>query len=92
MKLNVKAFALAAGILWAIGAFLLALMALWLDWGTEFVDLIGSGYVGYEASVVGAFTGAVWGFVDAAVGCAIFAWLYNLLVDKSKCTVDKKKK
>jgi hypothetical protein len=91
MKLNVKAFALAGGTLWAAAAFLLALTALWFDWGTEFVDLIGTIYIGYEATVVGALVGAIWGFVDVGIACVVFAWLYNLTIEKCGC-VDKKKK
>jgi len=79
MQLNIKAFALACGILWAVGAFILALLAM-NGYAQPFVSLIGSGYLGYEASLQGALIGAVWGFVDAFIGGWIFAWLYNKLV------------
>jgi hypothetical protein len=31
---------------------------------------------------VGSLIGMVWGFIDAGIGGAVFAWLYNLLADK----------
>jgi hypothetical protein len=33
---------------------------------------------------VGSLVGMVWGLVDAGIGGAIFAWLYNLM--SKKCT------
>lgn len=78
MKLNVKAFALACGILWAVCAFILGLLAM-NGYAEAFVTLIGSGYLGYEASMPGALIGAAWGFFDAFIGGWVFAWLYNKL-------------
>jgi hypothetical protein len=31
---------------------------------------------------VGSLIGMVWGLIDAGIGGAIFAWLYNLLSEK----------
>lgn len=81
--LNIKAFSFAGAILWSAVAFILALTASAFDWGTAFVDLFSSIYIGYEPGFVGGIVGAVWGFVDALIGCALFAWLYNMIVAKS---------
>lgn len=81
MKLNVKAFALACGIIWAFGVFFLTwwLIALEGTPGTCFLNRV---YKGYTMTPVGSLIGAVWGFFDAGIGGAVFAWLYNLLVGK----------
>ncbi|MBZ0166815.1 MAG: bacteriophage holin [Candidatus Omnitrophica bacterium] len=79
MKLNVKAFALAIGIVWAGGCLFMGLTATVCSWAKPFVDVFGMMYIGYTATVVGALIGTVWGFVDAAIGGAVFAWLYNVL-------------
>ena len=78
MQLNVKAFSLACGILWAAGTFVLGILAM-NGYAQAFVTLIGSGYLGFDATIQGALIGAVWGFVDAFIGGWIFAWLYNKL-------------
>ena len=76
-KLDPKAFALAFGILWAVGMFLLVLMSLYLNWGNAIVELMGSGYLGVDVSLKGAFLALPWAFVDAFIGGYVFAWLYN---------------
>ena len=77
--LNEKAFGLAAGILWAIGAFIMALTAAYFDYGTAMVNAVSTVYIGYAPTIIGAIVGAIWAFIDAFVGCYIFAWLYNKL-------------
>jgi hypothetical protein len=79
MKLNVKAFALAGGILW--GASILILT--WLEIA-GYGDMIAAGivrnyYIGYSLTPLGSLIGAVYGFFDAGIGCAVFALLYNKL-------------
>ncbi len=83
-KFNVTAFAVACGLTWALATFLLALVSLWWGVASPIVELIGSGYAGYEASYAGALIGLAWGFVDAFIGGAVFAYLYNLLAKKFK--------
>jgi hypothetical protein len=41
--------------------------------------MIGKIYIGYNISAAGSLIGLIWGFVDALIGGAIFAWLYNLI-------------
>lgn len=78
-KLSVKALGLAFGIFWAVCIFLLGISGMF-GFGETFVALISRVYIGYAASIVGAIIGAIWGFVDAFVGGAILAWLYNRFV------------
>jgi hypothetical protein len=79
MKLNVKAFALTAGILWGATVFLTTLWLLGLGYQGGLMRVLNHFYFGYTFSVVGAFVGLVYGFVDGLVCGAIFAWLYNRL-------------
>lgn len=81
MRINVRALGLALGILWGLGAFFLAIAATVIpgQWGDLVVGLLGNVYVGYDASVVGALLGALWGLADGFVGGVLLAWLYNAL-------------
>lgn len=77
MKLNVVALALAGGLMWGVVLFLFTLTATATGYGREFVDLVVSVYPGFSISYIGAFIGLIYGFVDAFVGFAVLAWLYN---------------
>jgi len=82
MKLNVWALAVAGGILWGASIFVLT----WLDilgYGNANAALIvKSYYVGFTVSPVGSVIGAVYGFFDAGIACAIFALIYNKVAKK----------
>lgn len=80
MRLNVKAFAVASGIIWGVGLFALTWWIMAFDGATHEVTLIGRLYRGYNISPLGSIVGLAWGTVDALVGGAIFAWLYNRIV------------
>jgi len=84
MKLNVKAFAIAVGLVWGGGVFFFGLLASFFAPAATMVEFFGPVYIGYDANFVGAIIGFVWGFVDAGIGALIIAWLYNLLADKFK--------
>ncbi len=79
MKLNVKAFALACGLIWGVGLFALTWWLIMLEGATGEKLGIGRFYIGYNVSGLGSFIGMVWASADAFIGGAIFAWLYNLL-------------
>jgi hypothetical protein len=83
MKLNVKAFALTCGIIWGAGLFALTWWIISFNGITHEVTLIGRIYRGYNLSPLGSIVGFVWGFVDALIGGAIFAWLYNVIAGRS---------
>ena len=84
MKINVKAFALASGIIWGLGLFALTWWIIAFDGITHEVTLIGRLYRGYNMSPTGSLLGLIWGFFDALVGGAIFAWLYNTIAIRSE--------
>jgi hypothetical protein len=79
MKLNVKALALTSGILWGGAVCFATLWLIALGYNGALIRQLDHFYLGYSFSVVGAFIGLAWGFVDGAVGGALFAWLYNKL-------------
>ena len=83
MKLNIKAFALACGILWGLGLFFLTWWLIALGGATGEITWIGRLYRGYSISPIGSLFGLVWGFFDALIGGAIFAWLYNFILDRT---------
>jgi hypothetical protein len=83
MKLNIKAFALTAGLFWGFGLFFLTWWIMAFDGPTGEATLIGKLYRGYNISPLGSFTGLIWGFADGSVGGAVFAWLYNLLLSRT---------
>jgi hypothetical protein len=83
MKLNVKAAALALGLVWGVLAMLLTglINLIWPTYGQGFLDLMASLYPGYKAtaSVGQVMVGTLYGLLDGAVCGAVFAWLYNAL-------------
>ena len=82
MKLDVRAFALACGLIWGVGLFLITWWIIAFegqaapDARPPFVGLV---YRGYAFTAVGSLVGLVWAFVDGVIGGAILAWLYNRL-------------
>ena len=80
MKLNVKAFALTAGLIWGLGLFLGTWWIIAFDGATGESLLIGKFYRGYTVSPVGSVIGLLWGLADGGVGGAVFAWVYNMVV------------
>ena len=83
MKLNIKAFALACGTIWGLGLFGLTWWIIALEGITNEVTMIGRLYPGYTISPLGSLLGLLYGFVDAFIGGAILAWLYNRIAGRS---------
>ncbi len=78
MKLNVKAFALACGLLWGASLFLLTWWVILWEGFTHDLLVIGHIYRGYNVSAVGSVIGLGYAFVDGYIGGLILAWLYNM--------------
>ncbi|MBD3379000.1 MAG: hypothetical protein GF408_00865 [Candidatus Omnitrophica bacterium] len=79
MKLDVKALALAGGILWAAGMFILTWLGI-LGYGSSAAaEIARSYYVGYTVTPVGSIVGAAYGFIDAGIGFGLLGYLYNRL-------------
>ncbi len=85
MKLNVKALAATAGILWALALLLVgAANLVWSGYGVAFLRLMASVYPGYHAagSVGDLIVGTLYALVDGAICGLVFGWLYNLFIGK----------
>lgn len=79
MKFDVKAFALACGIIWGLSLFLLTWWVIAFEGASGNTTPIGLVYRGYAISPAGSVIGLAWGFLDGVIGGAVFAWLYNRL-------------
>ncbi len=80
-KFQPLALGIAIGVLWAVSVFLFGLFAMF-GWGAALVETLGSLYIGYGASIVGAIIGAIWALVDGFVAGVFVAWIYNLALAK----------
>ena len=79
MKLNIRAFGLACGLVWGFGLFVLTWWIMAFDGATGEITMIGRLYRGYSITPVGSLIGLAWALVDGLIGGLIFAWFYNLL-------------
>lgn len=80
MRLDLRAFALTAGVMWGFGLCALTWWVIMFDGVTGEPTIIGRLYRGYTISPAGSLIGLAWGFADGLIGGAVFAWLYNSLV------------
>ena len=84
MKLSVKGLAITAAIIW--GAALLFMGGanmMFPGYGSTFLEVMGSVYPGYQpgTGLSSVIIGSLYGAVDAGIGGAIFAWLYNFFAE-----------
>ncbi len=84
MKLNVRAFAITSGIIWGVGLFALTWWIIMFDGATGDVTFLSRIYRGYSISPLGSVIGLVWAFFDGLIFGAIFTWLYNLIMNRSR--------
>ncbi len=77
MKINTKALALSIGIVWGLAIFLLTIWFLIMGYNGNLLANLGSVYLGYSVSWIGAFVGLIYGFVDGLIGGALLGFLYN---------------
>jgi hypothetical protein len=85
MKLNVKALALSAGILWALVVLFVGVVNLiWSEYGMGFLQVVASIYPGYHAtsSIGDVIVGTLYALVDGAIMGWVFGWFYNLFIGK----------
>jgi len=84
MKLSIKALAITAAIIWG-GALLIVGSAnmMFPGYGLDFLEVMGSIYPGYQpgTGLSSVIIGSLYGVVDAGIGAAIFAWLYNFILE-----------
>ncbi len=75
--MSIRAFALTAGTFGAASMFFLAWWLMLIGNAEGPITLLERVYIGYSFTPMGSVIGAVWGFIDFAIGGAIAAWLYS---------------
>lgn len=80
MRLQTRAFAIAAGHVTSAGVFTLTLLLIVAGFSTGDVPLLAATLFGYSVSLAGAFIGAMWAWVYGFVFGAAIAFAYNLSV------------
>jgi membrane associated rhomboid family serine protease len=82
MKFNVKALALAFGILYGAAVLVVGLVNLICGgYGQHLLEMLSSCYPGYHAtrSIVQVVIVTLYAAADGLIGGAVFGWLYNWL-------------
>jgi hypothetical protein len=77
-KIQLVPLGVAIGVLWAIYVFFVGITAMF-NWGGGVVTQLGTLYIGYGPSILGAIIGAIWAFIDGLVAGVIIAWIYNMV-------------
>jgi hypothetical protein len=86
-RLDALSFALAGAIYGAACVALATIAALvGVPGFRPFADLLTQfyGFYGYSVSALGVLVGAFWGCIEGFVHFGIFAWLYNLVLDRRR--------
>ena len=73
---------IALAVVWGLSLFLLSLTSAFIvhSYGSSVIALLSTVYVGYDASVSGAFIGLAWGFVDFFIFGFLIAFVFNRLI------------
>ena len=75
--MSIRAIALTAGLFGAATMFLIAWWLILIGNADGPPTLLERMYIGYSFAPLGSVIGAIWGFIDFAIGGAIAAWLYQ---------------
>ena len=75
--MSIRSIALTAGIFGAATMFLIAWWLILIGNAEGPPTLLERMYIGYSFTPLGSVIGALWGFIDFAIGGAIAAWLYQ---------------
>ena len=75
--MSIRAIALTAGLFGAATMFLIAWWLILIGNADGPPTLLERKYIGYSFTPLGSVIGAIWGFIDFAIGGAIAAWLYQ---------------
>lgn len=84
MKLSIKALAITAAIIWSTALLIVgSANMMFPGYGSDFLEVIGSVYPGYQPTTgfSSVIIGSLYGVVDAGIGAALFAWVYNFFVE-----------
>ena len=84
MKLSIKALAITAAIIWSTALLIVgSANMMFPGYGSDFLEVIGSVYPGYQPTTgfSRVIIGSLYVFVDAGICAALFAWVYNFVVE-----------
>ncbi|HUK20941.1 MAG TPA: hypothetical protein VLV45_05210 [Gemmatimonadales bacterium] len=86
MRLNLRALAMALGLIWGGAVFLVGLANLLLPtYGSDFLSLIASIYPGYRVGgFINVIIGTAYALLDGAACGVIVGWLYNIAAPSSR--------
>lgn len=88
-KICATRFGFAFGFVAALIFFLVAVTAMFFEYGITFVAFLSHFYNGYAPSWIGGLWGALWGFVDFFIFTWLVAKVYNCCAcKKSACHAD----
>jgi len=82
-KLDVKALAFGLGVSWALCMLFIGWVGAF-GWGTKIIEVMSSLYIGFKPTFLGGIIGAIWGFIDGAIGGLIIALVYNAVVKQKR--------
>lgn len=88
MRLNVKAFAVACGLIWGFGVLAFTWWRLAFERRGKDDTILGHIYRGYEITPKGSLIGFIWALFDGAAGGATLAWLYNAVADRMPMKIE----
>lgn len=78
-KLSIRVTGIALGSISAIGFLFLALFGMF-GVGQELIAVLGSLFLGFDASIAGIVIGTAWGFLYGGLSGTLFAWFYNKML------------
>ena len=86
-KLSIVGLGVAFGAVWALSLFMLSMLGTYFDFDSQLVEDMGNYYEGYGLGLVPALIGSALGFLDAGIGGAMIALVYNGVVKlmQKKC-------
>lgn len=88
-KLSICNLGMALGIVWGLIMFLAAILSFFFGIGMPIVEIFGTIYWGFDASLIGAVLGLLWGFIAGFIIGALVAFFYNYCATKCPCTTCK---
>jgi hypothetical protein len=77
MKLDVKAFALASGIVSGVSTLVVALFAVITGQGLQYFEILAPFHPGYTPTILGAVVGSIWMVIYGLIVGALLAYIYN---------------
>ncbi len=88
MRLNVKAFATACGLIWGGGVLAFTWWRMLFGDHGEDDTFFSKLYRGYRITPIGSLIGLAWGLADGFAGGVVFAWLYNTIADRMPVKIE----